>query len=188
MFSNRSTAEQQETAGTEHIESLYRHGLMLTRNESDAEGLVQETYLPALPAMGKSRQGSNIKSWLFTILRNAWLNYCRRNRSQGQFLDHDGNDDGTSNLVATSKGPYDEYVCKTECSLVRGAIEQLPAEFREIITLRDFERLADHEIVEMLECPPGTVVSRSARARSKLRIQLTTTTHSYLPPVGEDTK
>jgi RNA polymerase sigma-70 factor, ECF subfamily len=187
MFSNRPTAEQQETAGTEHIEGLYRYALMLTRNQSDAEDLVQETYVRALPAMGKLREDSNIKSWLFTILRNAWLNQWRRNR-QVRFLDHDGSDDGTSNLAATSKGPYDEYVSKTEGSRVRGAIEQLPAEFREIITLREFEGLSYHEIATILSCPQGTVMSRLARARSKLRILLTTTTNSYLPPVGEDTK
>jgi RNA polymerase sigma-70 factor, ECF subfamily len=81
MFSNRSTAEQQEAAGTEHIEGLYRYAVMLTRNQSDAEDLVQETYVRALPAMGNLREGSNIKSWLFTILRNAWLNQWRRNIS-----------------------------------------------------------------------------------------------------------
>jgi RNA polymerase sigma-70 factor (ECF subfamily) len=188
MFSNRSTAEQQEAAGTEHIEGLYRYAVMLTRNQSDAEDLVQETYVRALPAMGNLREGSNIKSWLFTILRNAWLNQWRRNRSQARLLDHDGKDDGTSNLVATSKDPYEEYVSKTECSRVREAIERLPAEFREIIALREFEGLSYHEIAAILDCPPGTVMSRLARARSKLRILLTTTTNSRLPSVGEDTK
>jgi RNA polymerase sigma-70 factor, ECF subfamily len=80
MLSNGSTLEQQETASTEHIEGLYRYALMLTLNQSEAEDLDQETYVRSLPAMKRFREGSN-KSWLFTILRNAWLNQWRRNIS-----------------------------------------------------------------------------------------------------------
>ena len=63
-----------EAAGIEHIDGLYSYALVLTRNRSEAEDLVQETYVRAIGAMGRLRTGSNVKSWLFTILRNIWFN------------------------------------------------------------------------------------------------------------------
>ena len=69
-----------EAAGIEHIDGLYSYALVLTRNRSEAEDLLQETYVRALGAMGRLRTGSNVKSWLFTILRNIWFNQLRQQR------------------------------------------------------------------------------------------------------------
>jgi hypothetical protein len=70
-----------EAAGIEHIDGLYSYALVLTRNRSDAEDLVQETYVRAIGAMGRLRGDSNVKSWLFTILRNIWFNQLRQRRT-----------------------------------------------------------------------------------------------------------
>jgi RNA polymerase sigma-70 factor, ECF subfamily len=71
-------ADRAEATGTEYLDGLYSYALVLSRNHAEAEDLVQETYLRAIQAMGRLRADSNIKSWLFTILRNVWFNQLRK--------------------------------------------------------------------------------------------------------------
>jgi RNA polymerase sigma-70 factor, ECF subfamily len=132
----------------EYLDGLYSYALVLSRNQAEAEDLVQETCLRALRAMERLRPDSNVKSWLFTILRNIWLNQLRQRKTAPDVVDLDS----------------DEYG------------EQLPLESREIILLREYEELSYEEIAAMLQCPVGTVMSRLARARSKLRDLLAATT------------
>jgi RNA polymerase sigma-70 factor, ECF subfamily len=160
-----------EAAGIEHINGLYSYALVLTRNRSDAEDLVQETYVRAIGAMGRLRSDSNVKSWLFTILRNIWLNQLRQRRTKPQ-ISNIGTNDDTTDIAETSKDPYELYVSKMESKQVREAIQQLPVEAREIILLREYEELSYQEIATVLDCPAGTVMSRLARARSRLRTLL----------------
>jgi RNA polymerase sigma-70 factor (ECF subfamily) len=163
-----STAE--EAVGLEHIDGLYSYAVVLTRNRGEAEDLVQETYVRAIGAMGRLRSGSNVKSWLFTILRNIWFNQLRqRRRAQLIAMDGEGN---PTDIAETAKDPYAFYVSKMEHEQVREAIQQLPVDFREIILLREFEELSYQEIATILDCPAGTVMSRLARARAKLRTLL----------------
>ena len=81
MFCKTKAAAVTDTSGTEHIDGLYSYALVLTHNHAEAEDLVQETYVRAIPAIGRLRPESNIKAWLFKILRNIWLNQLRRKRS-----------------------------------------------------------------------------------------------------------
>ena len=76
---NRNTPFSQ--AALEHIDALYGFAMALTRNQTEAEDLVQETYLRAVRAFGRLMPDSNLKSWLFAIMRNAWLNQLRHDRS-----------------------------------------------------------------------------------------------------------
>lgn len=162
-------AIQESSAGIEHIDGLYGYALVLTQNRTDAEDLVQETYVRAIRVMGRLRHDSNVKGWLFTILRNIWLNELRQRRKAPEIIDVEA-DERTSNLVDESmKSPHDVYVGKLERRHVRKAIQQLPEEAREIILLREWEELSYQEIAMVLDCPVGTVMSRLARARSKLR-------------------
>jgi RNA polymerase sigma-70 factor (ECF subfamily) len=156
-----------EAAGIEHIDGLYSYALVLTRNRSEAEDLVQETYVRALAAMGRLRADSNVKSWLFTILRNTWFNQLRQQRT-AKLVALDG-EENAMDIAETAKDPYESYVGKMEHAQVRRAIQQLPADFREIILLREFEELSYQEIATILDCPAGTVMSRLARARASLR-------------------
>jgi RNA polymerase sigma-70 factor, ECF subfamily len=159
----------------EYLDALYSYALVLSRNPSEAEDLVQETCLRALRAMERLRPDSNVKSWLFTILRNVWLNQIRQRKTVPETLDLDTDEHAADRAVDTSKDPYAAYVSDFEREQVRHAIEQLPVEFREVILLREYEELSYEEIAEMLQCPVGTVMSRLARARAKLRDLLSPT-------------
>jgi RNA polymerase sigma factor (sigma-70 family) len=115
---------------------------------------------------------SNVKSWLFTILRNTWLNQLRQRKTVPDIVELDSDEHGANRAVDSSKDPHAAYVSDLEREQVRHAIEQLPLESREVILLREYEELSYEEIAAMLQCPVGTVMSRLARARSKLRDQL----------------
>jgi RNA polymerase sigma-70 factor (ECF subfamily) len=159
----------------EYLDGLYSYALVLSRNQAEAQDLVQETCLRALRAMERLRPDSNVKSWLFTILRNIWLNQLRQRKGAPDVVDLDSDEYCENRAVDSSKDPYAAYVSDLEGVQVRQAIEQLPREFREIILLREYEELSYEEIAAMLQCPIGTVMSRLARARSKLRDLLVAT-------------
>jgi RNA polymerase sigma-70 factor (ECF subfamily) len=164
-----------DTLGSEHIDGLYSYALVLTHNHAEAEDLVQETYVRAIPAIGRLRPESNIKAWLFKILRNIWFNQLRKRRSDPQMVQTDVEGGFGDHLASPGKDSYEIYAGKLEVRRVRTAIEQLSLEFREVILLREFEELSYQEIASLLDCPPGTVMSRLARARSKLRVLLSST-------------
>ena len=170
MSWNDDGAGQTDTIGVEYLDGLYSYALVLTRNHAEAEDLVQETYVRAIPAMGRLRAGSNTKGWFFTILRNIWLNQLRKRRNGPQMIEMAGGDDVASSIVEPSKDSYDLYVSKLEAEQVRAAIQELPIDFREIILLREYEDLSYQEIANVLDCPVGTVMSRLGRARAKLRV------------------
>jgi RNA polymerase sigma-70 factor, ECF subfamily len=159
-----------DAAGIEYIDALYSYARSLTRNRSEAEDLVQETYVRALRAMGRLRPDSNLKSWLSTIMRNIWFNQLRQQRA-AKLVEMDG-DDCAIDITETGKDPYAFCLSRREQEQVRAAIQQLPLEFREVILLREFEELSYKEIATILDCPAGTVMSRLARARSRLRTLL----------------
>jgi RNA polymerase sigma-70 factor, ECF subfamily len=161
---------------SEYLDALYSYAVVLSRNRAEAEDLVQETCLRALRAMQRLRSDSNIKSWLFTILRNIWLNQLRHSRTAGEVFELDLDGNGANLAVDTAKDAYATYVSNVEREQVRQAIQQLPLEFREVILLREYEELSYEEIASLLDCPVGTVMSRLARARAKLRELLCTET------------
>ena len=150
-------------------DGLYSYALVLSRNQAEAEELVQETCFRALRAKERLRPDSNVKSWLFTILRNIWLNQLRQRKTAHDMVELDASEHVANRAVDSSRDPYAAYVSDLEGEQVRNAIEQLALEFREVILLREYGGLSYDEIAEMLQCPVGTVMSRLARARSKLR-------------------
>jgi RNA polymerase sigma-70 factor, ECF subfamily len=154
---------------SEYLDALYSYAVVLSHNRTESEDLVQETCFRALRAMQRLRPDSNIKGWLFTILRNIWLNQVRQSRKAFELIDSDVGENHANNPVDTAKDAYATYISNIEHEQVRHAIEQLPVEFREIILLREYEELSYEEIATLLCCPVGTVMSRLARARYKLR-------------------
>lgn len=160
---------QQRLDFGEYLDGLYGYALVLSRNRAEAEDLVQETCLRALRGMSGLRARGSLKSWLFTILRNIWLNQLRHRRTAPEMVELDSDGRGQDEPADAAQDPHTDYVSQVEREQVRAAIQQLPAEFREIIILREYEELSYQEIAAVLDCPSGTVMSRLARARSRLR-------------------
>ena len=160
--------------GTEYMDGLYRHALVLTRSVSEAEDLVQETYVRAMQAYDRLHENSNVKAWLFTILRNLWLNEIRRRRVGPEIVQID-EETGVSEQTLPGKMPDALSLLQEEedSARVRDAIKKLSPEFQEVLVLRNFEELSYSEIANVLRCPMGTVMSRLGRAREKLRKLLT---------------
>ena len=153
----------------EYLDGLYSYAVVLSRNRSDAEDLVQETCLRAITGMNRLWPDSNVKSWLFTILRNVWLNHLRQRRAAPELVELAADESVSNSLADNGKDPHADLVSQFEREQVRAAIQQLSVEFREVILLREYEGLSYQEIASVLDCPPGTVMSRLARARIKLR-------------------
>jgi RNA polymerase sigma-70 factor (ECF subfamily) len=172
MLCEQKRAVQVDPLSSEYMNGLYGYAMVLTHNHAEAEDLVQETYVRAIPAMGRLRPESNVKAWLFKILRNIWFNQLRKRRSDPQMVPTDEESGSLDNLVNPGQNSYEIYACEVERRRVRAAIQELPMDSREIILLREFEELSYQEIASLLGCPQGTVMSRLARARSKLRVLL----------------
>ncbi|HTF68406.1 MAG TPA: sigma-70 family RNA polymerase sigma factor, partial [Edaphobacter sp.] len=167
MLLNRNGAGQANAAAVEYIDGLYSYALVLTRNRPEAEDLVQETYVRAIQAKGRLRPGSSMKGWLFTILRNIWLNQLREWRNASQMVEIGDGDGVASSIVEPSKDSYDHHVGRKETEQFRAAIRELPLAFREIILLREYENFSYQEVASVLDCPVGTVTSQLGRARAK---------------------
>jgi RNA polymerase sigma-70 factor, ECF subfamily len=157
-----------------HADALYNLARYLTRNPSDAEDLVQETYAHALKAWDRFTPGTNLKAWLFRILRNSFLSRCRqeqRNPTGG----------GYDTVDASAQGMADESWLRDDFELERmrrlvaeeieEALASLPEAHRTAVLL-DLEGLTEAESALVLGCPVGTVKSRLSRARAALRARL----------------
>jgi RNA polymerase sigma-70 factor, ECF subfamily len=169
-----------------YMDGLYAYAMVLSRNPAMAADLVQESYLRALKGKESLRPDSNVKSWLFTILRNIWLNQLRHERAGPKLAELDSDENLADVSIAASEDPHDLYVRNLQREQVRAAIRQLPIEFREIIILREYEELSYSEIANVLQCPMGTVMSRLARARSRLG-DLLSISRETLPTENEGT-
>jgi RNA polymerase sigma-70 factor, ECF subfamily len=156
-------------AALEPIDALYGYALTLTRDPTAAEDLVQETYLRAVRAADHFRPNTNLKGWLFVILRNAWLNDVRHERHGPRFIELETEEKAADWIDDRASDPYVLYLRKLEREEIRQAINSLPILHREVVVLRDIEGFSYQEIATMLGCPAGTVMSRLGRARKKLR-------------------
>lgn len=153
-------------AALEHLDALYGYAMTLTRDTTEAEDLVQETYLRAANAPQRPDGSGNLKGWLFVIMRNAWLNQLRHKNSGPRFVELETTE---SSVDEGQETPHVVYIRKLERQQVRAAIQSLPDAYREIVVLRDIEGFTYQEIAMVLDCPAGTVMSRLGRARGKLR-------------------
>ena len=152
-------------AALEHIDALYGYAMTLTRDKTEAEDLVQETYLRAVRAANQPAPDENLKPWLFVIMRNTWLNVVRHKHNGRRIFELETDEPAGD----TATNPHVVYLRKLERQQVREAIDELPDSYREIVVLRDIEGFSYQEIATVLNCPAGTVMSRLGRARGKLR-------------------
>ena len=149
------------------LDSLYQYAWWLTRNPTEAEDLVQEAMLKGLRGFGGFIAGSNIRAWMFRILRNTFLT----SRSGLRAVAPLSLDDETrfTEEIADSATPESHLLQRADAAALRRAIEELPVEFREVLLLSDMEEMSYKEIAETLSIPIGTVTSRLMRARRKIR-------------------
>ena len=152
-----------------HLDAAHNLARWLLRNEQDAQDVVQEAYLRAFRSFAGFR-GSNGRAWLLTIVRNTSYTLLKKNRASDLTTTFD-EEIHASGDQSTSPAAILEHA--EDADLIREAMDELPAEFREILTLRHQEDLSYKEIGEILGIPVGTVMSRLARARGKLKEYLT---------------
>ncbi|PYS94769.1 MAG: RNA polymerase subunit sigma [Acidobacteria bacterium] len=152
-----------------HMDSAYNLARWLTRNGHDAEDLVQESLLRAFQAFQGFR-GTDGRAWLLAIVRNACYTWLRRNRQQEVTTEFD---EEVHTLEGDALNPEKLVLREVDSARVRQALEELPAEFREVLVLREMEGLSYKEIGTVVDIPVGTVMSRLARARGRLQRGLT---------------
>ena len=166
----QGAAQEQELASFEalmlpHLDAAQNLAKWLLRNEQDAQDVVQEAYLRALKSFG-GFHGSNGRAWLLTIVRNTSYTLMKKNRAVDLTTPFDEERHATD---YESVNPAALLEQTEDAELVREAMDHLPAEFREILVLRHLEGLSYKEIADIAQIPPGTVMSRLARARGKLK-------------------
>ena len=154
-------------AALSHIDSLYGTALRLTRRAPDAEDLVQDTYLKAFRSAHQFEAGTNLKAWLFTILHNTFRNIRRHDGRNPVDVDSDAVERAVSDGPGT-ESPEDLLSRATLDVDLQGALDALPAAFREAVWLRDVEELSYAEMATVLDVPIGTVMSRISRGRRAL--------------------
>jgi RNA polymerase sigma-70 factor (ECF subfamily) len=154
-----------EEAMLPHFDAAHNLAKWLLRNEEDAKDVVQEAYLRAFRSFGGFR-GSNGRAWLLTIVRNTSYTLLKKNR----VVDFTTTFDEEIHVSGDeSVSPATILERSEDADLVREAMDDLPAEFREILALRHLEGLSYKEIADIVQIPPGTVMSRLSRARAKLK-------------------
>ena len=152
-----------------HLNTSYNLARFLMRNDQDAEDVVQEASLRAFRFF-ESFRGENSRAWFLRIVRNTAFTALKRNRIDEENVLFD------EELHGSQTPPLDAGIALDRAQdhqTVRGAIEQLPAEFREAITLRELEGMSYKEIADVAGVPIGTIMSRLARARQQLQLLLT---------------
>jgi RNA polymerase sigma-70 factor (ECF subfamily) len=180
----KTESQNGEHAILENLGALYGFAMSLTRNPTEAEDLVQEACLRAIKGMNQNGIKSDPKVWLFTILRNVWINEWRRRANGPEFV-----------LLGRSRGdgaplqewlsddkerPEDHFDRNVVSGKIRLAIAGLPEVFREVVVLRYFEGFSYRHIASILGCPAGTVMSRLNRARAELRTILDEKNNTFL--------
>jgi RNA polymerase sigma-70 factor (ECF subfamily) len=157
-----------------HLDAAYNLAFWLVRSETDAEDIVQESYMRAFRGF-QGFVGPDAKPWLLAIVRNTayrWLSNRRRSAnviSLDEAFGGPGEEPAESQIASQDPTPEAHLMGKVDRSLVRSALVELPPVFREVIMLREIEGLAYREISQVTGAPIGTVMSRLARGRRELR-------------------
>jgi RNA polymerase sigma factor (sigma-70 family) len=148
-----------------HLDAAYNLAQWLTRNTQDAEDVVQEAYLRAFRFFS-GFHGGNSRTWLLTIVRNTCYSWLEKNRTQERAATFD---EQVHTDIVESQDPETLLFRKADAQSLQQALEELPTTFREVLVLVEMEGLSYKQVAEMLGIPVGTVMSRLARARRRLR-------------------
>ncbi len=162
-----------EAAAIPYLDALYNMAFRLTRNAEDAEDLIQETYFKAYKHYDKFEAGTNLKAWLFRIMKNTFINGYRKKQSQPPQSAFSEIEDSFESLVDPGAGPQvknpeQELLAKVLDEDVQLALDSLREDYRLVILLVDLEGFSYKEAASILEVPAGTVMSRLYRGRRML--------------------
>jgi RNA polymerase sigma-70 factor, ECF subfamily len=159
-----------------HLDAAFNYARWLTKSDAEAEEVIQDACLRAMRFFSSLRD-DNARPWLFAIVRNTWYSrVSRRSSTEAALMDN-----ARDALADDALDPEERLLQQQTVSRVRAALEQLPADFREVIVLRELEGLSYKEIAEVLRVPIGTVMSRLARARERLLAVLKPAPMEILP-------
>lgn len=170
-----SKHQEFEREAVPHMDLLYNYALRLTGNSDDADDLLQETYMKAYRFWDKYEKGTNIRAWLFRIMKNSYINRYRRETKTPDTVDYEEIQNYYNVIKAESVDPNDLQEKIFGGLLdddVTRALETIPEDFRTVVILCDIEGLTYEEIAEFVNCPIGTVRSRLHRGRKMLRAKL----------------
>jgi RNA polymerase sigma-70 factor, ECF subfamily len=151
-----------------HLDAAFNYARWLTRNDADAEDVVQDACMRAMRYFSSLRD-DDARAWLFTIVRNVWYSRVSRRANVVEAAADGGHDERPDDALDPEERLLQQYTV----SRVRDALEQLPVDFREVVVLREIEGLSYKEIAAVVRVPIGTVMSRLARARERLLAALT---------------
>jgi len=174
---NDLTRDEFQELALKHLDPLYSAALRLTKNDRDAEDLVQDTFLRAYRFFDKFERGTNMKAWLFKILTNTFINRYRRGGLERSVLDGPDADplaDGwiSSSTMEAMRDPESQALRPMLEQEIQRILNELPEEFRLAVVLSDVEELSYKEIADIMGCPIGTVMSRLHRGRRLLKGRL----------------
>jgi RNA polymerase sigma-70 factor, ECF subfamily len=161
-------------------DSLYNYARILTRSQTEAEDLLQETLLRALRALTSLNQDVSPKAWLLKIMKHAHIDRCRRKLSRP--IEEELHDERQAADAPAPLNPEEILLRRLAIEEVRTAIRRLPTVWREAVELRDIEGLSYQEIAHVIDRPIGTVMSRLYRGRNLLRSFLQE--HQVIQPRG----
>lgn len=167
-FWKRSKKSEFEELTLPHLDALYNTALRLTHSESEAEDLIQETFLKAFRFFHRFERGTHIKAWLFKIMTNTFINsYRKQQRDREVYEDWDWDHlmGADTQFGDSEQGILDRFVSDQ----VLESLQQIPVDFRTVVLLADLEDFSYKEIAEIVGCPIGTVMSRLYRGRRLLR-------------------
>jgi RNA polymerase sigma factor (sigma-70 family) len=147
-----------------HLDAAFNYARWLTRNDADAEDVVQDAFVRAVRFFSTLRD-DDARGWLFAIVRNTWYSRVSRRAGAAEALPLDNTTDDPADGALD---PEARLLQQHAVARVRDALEQLPVDFREVLVLREIEGMSYKEIASVVRVPIGTVMSRLARARDRL--------------------
>ena len=176
-----------ESLALPHVDAAYNLARWLTRNDQDAQDVVQVALMRALRYMARFH-GDNARAWLLQIVRHACFSWLKENRPAERTYVDDADDSMLEIAAPAADEPPAVAQRKADRLEINRAIAALPIPFREVLVLREFEDLSYNDIARIAEIPLGTVMSRLARARGLMRQALMPSGRPVLRPVPRSTQ